>query len=204
MIVLWPRRPSAAALVAALLLSMTPAGAIAAKDTSIGGDNDQCGIYFAPSTIPGAGMGMFAGKAYPADTWLTTGDILVPLIDWAEQNHHISIEEILMQSYYWLTYAYVCTRRRLRDSVHDGRWGSHVSSLCFLLTVSPECQTKATTKWRTYWTVSSERILCRVDDNAERAHHSHLFLVVSHRALVRQSTVSFHCTIPKLGTKPSK
>jgi len=68
----------------------------------------ECGVYFAPSTIPGAGMGMFAGKDYAKDSYITTGDIVIPLIDWNTQNLDyplLPIDQVIMQKYYWLTYA---------------------------------------------------------------------------------------------------
>ena len=42
----------------------------------------ECGIYLAPSTIPGAGMGMFLGNTPRAinDT-VTRGDIVIPVIE---------------------------------------------------------------------------------------------------------------------------
>ena len=45
----------------------------------------ECGVYLAPSTIPGAGMGMFAGnKQYEKGDIVTEGDIVVPVfeLDW--------------------------------------------------------------------------------------------------------------------------
>jgi hypothetical protein len=45
---------------------------------------EECGIYMAPSTIPHAGFGMFAGKDYHALDVVTPGDLAVPVIelDW--------------------------------------------------------------------------------------------------------------------------
>ena len=45
----------------------------------------ECGVYLAPSTIPGAGMGMFAGnKEYQEGDIVTLGDLVVPVfeLDW--------------------------------------------------------------------------------------------------------------------------
>ena len=44
----------------------------------------SCGVYLAPSTIPGAGLGMFAGRHYNRNEIVTQGDIIIPLseIDW--------------------------------------------------------------------------------------------------------------------------
>lgn len=45
----------------------------------------ECGVYLAPSTIPGAGLGMYAGnKAYEKGDIVTLGDVVVPVfeLDW--------------------------------------------------------------------------------------------------------------------------
>lgn len=42
----------------------------------------ECGIYLAESTIPGAGLGMFAGNHdYKKEDILTSGDLVVPLFE---------------------------------------------------------------------------------------------------------------------------
>jgi hypothetical protein len=43
-----------------------------------------CGVYLAPSTIPGAGLGLFAGHAYEPNDVVTKGDIIISLseLDW--------------------------------------------------------------------------------------------------------------------------
>ena len=53
----------------------------------------ECGLYLAPSTIPGAGMGMFAGnKQYNIGDLVTAGDLVVPVfeLDW----HNGKVENI--------------------------------------------------------------------------------------------------------------
>lgn len=49
---------------------------------------------------------MFTGRAHKKDEYITEGDLVIPLVDWAAQNHHIDTEIIVMQAYYWLTYAF--------------------------------------------------------------------------------------------------
>lgn len=45
-------------------------------------NNNVCGIWLAPSTIPGSGMGMFAGKDFAVDDSLgNTGDAVIPVVD---------------------------------------------------------------------------------------------------------------------------
>ena len=66
----------------------------------------SCGIYFAPSTIPGAGMGMFAGRSYRLWDTMSPGDIILPLVDWSVHTNHQDIatldaEAVLMNVYYW-------------------------------------------------------------------------------------------------------
>ncbi|GKY97920.1 hypothetical protein MPSEU_000750000 [Mayamaea pseudoterrestris] len=67
--------------------------------------SEECSIYLAPSTIPGAGLGMFSGKNYKENDFLTSGDLLVPLIDLQAHNGDIDIHDLVLQSYYWLTYS---------------------------------------------------------------------------------------------------
>jgi hypothetical protein len=45
-----------------------------------------CRMYLAPSTIPGAGLGMFAGRAFRPGEEVTAGDGVVPLRDLAWNN----------------------------------------------------------------------------------------------------------------------
>jgi hypothetical protein len=45
----------------------------------------KCGIYLAPSSIPGAGLGMYAGdKTYEKGETVTFGDTVIPIVefDW--------------------------------------------------------------------------------------------------------------------------
>jgi hypothetical protein len=48
-------------------------------------DNSKCGIYLAPSSIPNAGLGMYAGhRNFDEGQMVTDGDIIIPLfeMDW--------------------------------------------------------------------------------------------------------------------------
>ena len=43
---------------------------------------DECGIWLAPSTLPGAGLGMFAGRAFKKGEFMQqTGDVVIPIVD---------------------------------------------------------------------------------------------------------------------------
>lgn len=46
----------------------------------------ECGVYLAPSTIPGAGLGMFAGKDYKKGDQVTYGDVIIPIVDFDWNN----------------------------------------------------------------------------------------------------------------------
>jgi hypothetical protein len=44
--------------------------------------NDRCGVWLGASTIPGAGLGMFAGKDFQkGDLLLPVGDHVIPIVD---------------------------------------------------------------------------------------------------------------------------
>jgi hypothetical protein len=44
--------------------------------------NDRCGVWLGMSTIPGAGLGMFAGKDFQkGDLLLPVGDHVIPIVD---------------------------------------------------------------------------------------------------------------------------
>ncbi|CAJ1957082.1 unnamed protein product [Cylindrotheca closterium] len=61
----------------------------------------ECGIYLAPSTIPGAGLGMYAGnRDYEAGEGLTDGDLLVPIFDLDWHNDYEEYE-FLWDEYTW-------------------------------------------------------------------------------------------------------
>lgn len=44
-------------------------------------NNNECGIYFARSTIPGAGSGLYAGRHFAPGELVARGDVTVPVID---------------------------------------------------------------------------------------------------------------------------
>lgn len=52
--------------------------------------SEECGVYLAPSTIPGAGLGMFAGKDFKAGERVTWGDVIIPLVEisWNNGNEY--------------------------------------------------------------------------------------------------------------------
>jgi hypothetical protein len=67
-----------------------------------GEDESQCGIYFAKSTIPGAGLGMFAGKSFKKDDLLLpTGDVVLPVVDIVLHNGKDEDWHFLWDEYTW-------------------------------------------------------------------------------------------------------
>lgn len=48
---------------------------------------NECSVYFAPSTIPGAGSGVFAGKHFAPGDVVTPGDLIVPITDFPFHNN---------------------------------------------------------------------------------------------------------------------
>jgi hypothetical protein len=64
----------------------------------------DCEIWLAPSTIPGAGLGMYAGRDYlQGDTLLPCGDSLVPIIDYAANAKTVGKDHLkfLWNEYVW-------------------------------------------------------------------------------------------------------
>lgn len=63
---------------------------------------DRCGLYLAPSTIPGAGLGLFAGVDFEEGSEVTPGDAMVPVRD---MNWHNSVRgftnSFLWDEYVW-------------------------------------------------------------------------------------------------------
>ena len=64
--------------------------------------DEQCGVWLAPSTIPGAGLGMFAGKHFETDDVLIpTGDSVIGIVDIALHNRQQHRETFLWDEYTW-------------------------------------------------------------------------------------------------------
>ena len=63
---------------------------------------EQCGLYLAPSTIPGAGLGLFAGIDFATGEEVTPGDAMVPIrdIDWHNSARE-STKYFLWDEYIW-------------------------------------------------------------------------------------------------------
>lgn len=59
----------------------------------------ECGVYLALSTLPGTGIGMFAGRNFTAqEQMMQMGDHLIPIVDRPDQ-------KFLWDSYTWVSQA---------------------------------------------------------------------------------------------------
>jgi len=75
--------------------------AMSKKNPHNGDQTDNpCGIWLAPSTIKGAGLGMFAGKDFQAeDSLLPTGDSVIGIVDISLHNGDRHHEAFLWDEY---------------------------------------------------------------------------------------------------------
>ena len=65
--------------IALLLKISSPVSAEGVESSSV--DALECGLYLAKSTIPGAGLGIFAGWDYRVGQKIGRGDVCIPFID---------------------------------------------------------------------------------------------------------------------------
>jgi hypothetical protein len=80
----------------------------------------KCGIYLAPSTIPGSGLGMFAGDHYFKEgTTVTGGDTVIPIVE-QEWNHKLDVDEpsFLWDEYTWNGNVYEHVMEEEGDDIH--------------------------------------------------------------------------------------
>jgi hypothetical protein len=82
-------------------LTTTAAAAAAAVALA---DEDDCGVWFAPSTIPGAGFGIFAGQNYNAGSVILQGELSVPIHDLAWNNGYGDNAEGKPPNHLWDAY----------------------------------------------------------------------------------------------------
>jgi hypothetical protein len=61
---------------------------------------DDCGIWVAPSTLPGSGIGMYAGKSYKMGEALMA-DHTIPIVDFPLHNSHHNATTFLWDEYFW-------------------------------------------------------------------------------------------------------
>ena len=66
-------------------------------------DDEECGVWLALSTLPGTGIGMFAGKSFlQEEMFMAAGDHIVPIIDF--YNYQANEDErFLWSEYTWVS-----------------------------------------------------------------------------------------------------
>lgn len=81
-------------------------------------EEPRCGIYLAPSTIPKAGLGIFAGdKEYNEDDIVALGDIVIPIVDYHWNNKGGPYEDSF---FLWGEYGWVSSNFPIMvDESHD-------------------------------------------------------------------------------------
>jgi hypothetical protein len=77
----------------------TPSHLLSVQNPS--SSSSSCGLYFAPSTIPGAGFGLFAGRHFEQGNVVTPGDLVVPFIDLTWHYGYERIADDLWEEYRW-------------------------------------------------------------------------------------------------------
>ena len=89
----------------ALLVMISIAAAAVDNETSADGshqDPSVCGIYLAQSTIPGAGLGMFAGHYdYQENDLVGDSDLVIPVYDMKWNNFYNDDYVFLWEDYTW-------------------------------------------------------------------------------------------------------
>jgi hypothetical protein len=101
-------------------------------------NNDEelvCGLWFAKSTIPGAGLGIFAGKDVESGTSvLPIGDVVIPLVDLnihqGYKNTHN--EHFLWDEYTWDGGTLFMDHEGLGDELNAASPGFGAAVNCFM------------------------------------------------------------------------
>ena len=86
-------------------------------NSSGNGDDDLCGMYLAPSTIPGAGLGVFAGnKDIASGDYLLAddGDLVVPVYEMTKHIGHTNYS-FLWEEYTWKAASYGGMEEEVED-----------------------------------------------------------------------------------------
>jgi hypothetical protein len=100
-------------IIVFLAAALFPVSTIVATTTSISSSNNnndnggnniiECGVYLAPSSIPGAGLGMYVGNRFIDEGGIVTDeDILIPIVEreW-HMEEHLKKGSFLWTEYYW-------------------------------------------------------------------------------------------------------
>ena len=79
------------------------------KDLAGHQERQECGIWFAHSTIPNSGLGMFAGRDFKEEeTMMETGDIAIPIVD-------IEMYQVGKWTFLWDQYTWNADALRMED-----------------------------------------------------------------------------------------
>ena len=101
-------------------------------------DELTCGIWFAKSTIPGAGYGIFAGKDFEEKQGLLPiGDVVVPLVD-MELHQHGTDYNFLWDEYTWTGDKLLMGFEGLSDELSAASPGFGAAINCFMDLVNVE------------------------------------------------------------------
>jgi hypothetical protein len=93
----------AAAICSCVILQRVRAeGEENGTETTTHSSSIPCGIWLAPSTIPGAGLGMFAGRDFDEGEDLQeVGDVVIPVVDMVEHQASDDDYTFLFDEYTW-------------------------------------------------------------------------------------------------------
>lgn len=82
----------------------TCASALDSSSTPHNFEGEECGVWLALSTLPGTGIGMFAGKEFKKDQeFMAIGDHIIPIVDFTVyQNETVSF---LWDEYIWVRFS---------------------------------------------------------------------------------------------------
>jgi hypothetical protein len=70
--------------------------------TEANGYSAECGLWLAPSTLKGAGLGMYAGKDYKQGELVGSGDVVVAHVDHEQHQFQLGDEaNTLWNEYFW-------------------------------------------------------------------------------------------------------
>lgn len=65
----------------------------------------ECGVWVAPSSLPGAGLGMYAGKNFQElDLLLYSGDVVIPIVDIMMHQKGRKKFTFLWDEYTWVSF----------------------------------------------------------------------------------------------------
>jgi hypothetical protein len=87
--------------------------------------SSYCDLWLAPSTIPGAGLGVFTGRDFYVGEVVTTGDVTVPLVDMDTEDDTSSSSSLafLWDDYTWHASSFTGMALAEGRSVHGASFG---------------------------------------------------------------------------------